>query len=70
MEERKKMFYLYKTNLFDALFYIISSFFIKISLHFFLYLKKFIYLHPVYKSHKIYLVLQELRKMVITSSLS
>lgn len=69
MEERKKMFYLYKSNLFDALFYIIS-FFIKISLHFFLYLKKFIYLHPVYKSHKIYLVLQELRKMVITSSLS
>ena len=28
MEERKKMFYLYKSNLFDALFYIISSFFL------------------------------------------
>lgn len=26
MEERKKMFYLYKSNLFGALFYIISSF--------------------------------------------
>lgn len=24
MEERKKMFYLYKSNLFDALFYIIN----------------------------------------------
>ena len=30
MEERKKMFYLYKSNLFDALFYIISSFLPKI----------------------------------------
>lgn len=28
MEERKKMFYLYKSNLFGALFYIISSFYI------------------------------------------
>lgn len=29
MEERKKMFYLYKSNLFGALFYIISSFYKK-----------------------------------------